>query len=80
MSQEALSHLNAPYRAYALLSASERVQWIRQDRWIHYSRAEQLLNRLTDLLTYPARDPYALSSLIRRNRNGKDPHRAKVSA
>ena len=34
MSQEPLSHLNAPYRAYALLSASERVQWIRQDRWI----------------------------------------------
>ena len=56
MSQEPLSHLNGPYRAYALLSASERVQWIRQDRWIHYSRAEQVLNRLTDLLTYPARD------------------------
>jgi Bacterial TniB protein len=40
----------------ALLSASERIQWIRQDRWIHYSRAEQVLNRLSDLLTYPARD------------------------
>ena len=50
------SHLNAPYRSYALLSASERIQWIRQDRWIHYSRAEQVLNRLSDLLTYPARD------------------------
>ena len=25
MSQEALSHLNAPYRAYALLPANERV-------------------------------------------------------
>jgi hypothetical protein len=43
------SHLHAPYRAYALLSASERIQWIRQDRWIHYSRAEQVLNRLSDL-------------------------------
>ena len=50
------SHLHAPYRAYALLSASERIQWIRQDRWIHYSRAEQVLNRLSDLLTYPPRD------------------------
>jgi len=56
VSQEPLSHLHAPYRAYALLSASERVQWIRQDRWIHYSRADQVLNRLSDLLTYPARD------------------------
>jgi Cdc6-like AAA superfamily ATPase len=42
--------------AYALLSASERIQWIRQDRWIHDSRADQVLNRLFDLLTYPARD------------------------
>jgi hypothetical protein len=56
VSQEALSHLHAPYRPYALLPASERIQWIRQDRWIHYPRAEQVLNRLADLLTYPARD------------------------
>ena len=56
MNHEQLSHLHAAYRAYALLSASERIQWIRQDRWIHYSRAEQVLNRLSDLLTYPARD------------------------
>ena len=56
VNEELLSHLHAPYRAYALLSASERIQWIRQDRWIHYSRAEQVLNRLSDLLTYPARD------------------------
>jgi replication-associated recombination protein RarA len=56
VNDESLSHLHAPYRAYALLSASERIQWIRQDRWIHYSRAEQVLNRLSDLLTYPARD------------------------
>jgi Bacterial TniB protein len=56
VNDELLSHLHAPYRAYALLSASERIQWIRQDRWIHYSRAEQVLNRLSDLLTYPARD------------------------
>jgi Bacterial TniB protein len=55
VNDESLSHLHAPYRAYALLSASERIQWIRQDRWIHYPRAEQVLNRLSDLLTYPAR-------------------------
>ncbi|MBV9489903.1 MAG: TniB family NTP-binding protein, partial [Verrucomicrobia bacterium] len=56
MSEEALSHLQGPYRPYALLPASERIQWIRQDRWIHYPRAEQVLHRLADLLTYPARD------------------------
>ncbi len=52
MNREKLSHLNADYRAYALLSASERIQWIRQDRWIHYSRAEQVLRRLSDLVAY----------------------------
>jgi hypothetical protein len=56
VNDELLLHLHAPYRAYALLSASERIQWIRQDRWIHYSWAEEVLNRLSDLLTYPARD------------------------
>ena len=56
MNHDQFSHLHAQFRAYALLSATERIQWIRQDRWIHYSRAEQVLNRLSDLLTYPARD------------------------
>jgi hypothetical protein len=73
------SHLHAPYRAYALLSASERIQWIRQDRWIHYSRAEQVLNRLSDLLTYPPRDRMP-PSFIWPDRDGKDPYRAKVFA
>ena len=80
MNDDLFSHLHAPYRAYALLSASERIQWIRQDRWIHYSRAEQVLNRLSDLLTYPARDRIALPSFIWPDRDGKDPHRAKVFA
>ena len=56
MNHEQLSHLHAAYRVDALLPASERIRWVRQDRWIHYSRAEQGLNRLSDLLTYPARD------------------------
>jgi hypothetical protein len=56
VNHEQLSQLHPPYRPCALLSASKRIQWIRQDRWIHHSRAEQVLNRLSDLLTYPARD------------------------
>jgi hypothetical protein len=43
-------------RAHAGLSADERIDWIREDRWIHYARADQVLARLTDLLTYPPRD------------------------
>jgi hypothetical protein len=29
VNDDLFSHLHAPYRAYALLSASERIQWIR---------------------------------------------------
>jgi hypothetical protein len=53
---EDLAHLEAGHRVHAGLSADERIDWIRQDRWIHYTRADQVLARLTDLLTYPPRD------------------------
>jgi hypothetical protein len=53
---EQFEHLSAPYRSHAMLPAAERIQWIRQDRWINYSRAEQVLGRLASLLAYPARD------------------------
>jgi hypothetical protein len=66
MNRKKLSHLNADYRAYARLSASERIQWIRQDRWIHYSRAEQVLGRLSDLVAYPARCPHCSAPLRQR--------------
>jgi chromosomal replication initiation ATPase DnaA len=55
MSEE-LTHLEAAHRAHAGLSADERIDWIRQDRWIHYPRADQVVARLADLLTYPPRD------------------------
>jgi hypothetical protein len=31
------------------------VDWIRQERWINYTRAEQVLVRLGELLRYPPR-------------------------
>ena len=51
-----LSHLLDSYRACALLPNEERIQWIKQNRWIHYSRAERVLDCLTALLHYPPRD------------------------
>jgi hypothetical protein len=51
-----LVHLHPAYRPYAALSPDERIQWTRHDRWISYERAEQILLRLADLLTYPPRD------------------------
>lgn len=53
---KAFDHLLPAFRAYALLSAEERIAWIRQARWINYSRADQILARLVELLDYPPRD------------------------
>ena len=50
-----LSHLQSAHRPYALLANAERVDWIRQERWINYTRAEQILVRLGELLRYPPR-------------------------
>jgi hypothetical protein len=51
-----LDHLQAPSRVLAELSAQERIAWIRQDRWIHYPRAQRILEQLADLVDYPPRD------------------------
>jgi len=51
-----LAHLQPAFRPYALLPAEERISWIRQDRWIGYPRADHILKRLQELLSYPPRD------------------------
>jgi len=51
-----LPHLQDAYKSTALLSDSERIAWIRQERWIQYARAERILCRLADLVDYPPRD------------------------
>jgi hypothetical protein len=51
-----LGHLQAAFRPYAMLSAEERISWIRQDRWIGYPRADHILKRLAELLSHPPRD------------------------
>jgi hypothetical protein len=51
-----LAHLLPVHRSYALLAAAERVDWIRQERWIQYTRAEEVLVRMGELLAYPPRD------------------------
>lgn len=49
-------HLQGPHKATAQLSDSERIVWIRQERWIQYPRAERILYCLADLIDYPPRD------------------------
>jgi DNA polymerase III delta prime subunit len=51
-----LAHLLPAHRPYALLAAAERIHWLRQERWIQYTRAEEVLVRLGELLAYPPHD------------------------
>jgi Bacterial TniB protein len=50
-----LDHLHPPFRTIAAKSADERIDWIRQDRWIHYLRADQALKQFDQLLAHPPR-------------------------
>ena len=54
MSSE-FGHLQASQRAVAQLSNEERIDWIRQERWIHYPRAKRILERLAERVDYPPR-------------------------
>jgi replication-associated recombination protein RarA len=51
-----LNHLQPQFRALAEKPAEERIEWIRQDRWINYPRADQALKRLDELLAFPPRN------------------------
>ncbi len=48
-------HLLGSHQAIASKGSEERIEWIRHDRWINHTRAEQVLSQLSDLLTYPPR-------------------------
>lgn len=52
----ALDHLQPPFRTIASQPAAERILWIQQDRWIHYTRADEALKRIAELLACPPRN------------------------
>jgi hypothetical protein len=49
-------HLQPSQQEIARSGNEERIEWIRQERWIQYPRAKRILERLTDLIDYPPRD------------------------
>lgn len=63
-SGEELAHLLPAHRPYARLAAAERVDWVRQERWIQYTRAEHVLARWGELLAYPPHDRMPAMLLI----------------
>jgi hypothetical protein len=51
-----LDHLQPPFRSIALQPTVERITWIQQDRWIQYTRADEALQRIAELLACPPRN------------------------
>jgi hypothetical protein len=52
---EEFTHLLPSHQAIAAKENRERIEWIKHDRWINHTKAEQVLAQLSDLLTYPPR-------------------------
>lgn len=70
MSNEA-THLNEQARSALGLSDSERIDRVRRARWIGYSRAKEILNKLEDLLTHPKQHRMPNLLIVGDTNNGK---------
>ena len=65
------SHLNESAREMLSLDDKSRIEKIRSDRWIGYSRAKNVLNKLEDLLAYPRTERMPNLLLVGDTNNGK---------
>jgi hypothetical protein len=65
------AHLNEAARAALDLPDEERIQNLRQPRWITYTRARHILNRLEELLLYPQTHRMPCALVIGETNNGK---------
>lgn len=66
-----LSHLTAGARQVAMLSKEERIWHINSDRWIAYTRAQRILDRLDSLLMWPRKQRMPNLLMIGPTNNGK---------
>ena len=66
-----LSHLHPAARQAAGLPAAERLQYVRADRWIGYTRATKALGQLETLFAWPARQRMPNLLLTGPTNNGK---------
>jgi hypothetical protein len=67
----ALDHLLPAVRQAALLPATERIQRVRAERWIGYSKAHEALDKPEQLFTHPPRQRMPNLLLIGPTNNGK---------
>jgi type II secretory pathway predicted ATPase ExeA len=66
-----LSHLHESARPVALLPDEERLRRVRADRWIGYTRAADALQRLEQLLAWPAKQRMPNLLIVGPTNNGK---------
>lgn len=66
-----LSHLHPDIRPVARLSAGERVERIRADRWIGYPKAVEAVEKLESLLGWPRKQRMPNLLLVGPTNNGK---------
>lgn len=68
---EDLAHLHPAAQRIARLPDSERLRYVRAERWIGYPRANEPLERLETLLSFPARQRMPNLLLVGPTNNGK---------
>lgn len=68
---DSLKHLQPSVHQYLELSNEERIDWIKQPRWIGYPRAQQILRKLEDLLKHPKQERMPSMLVVGRSNNGK---------
>jgi type II secretory pathway predicted ATPase ExeA len=66
-----MNHLTASACKVLDLPLSERIAYIRSPRWIGYSRAKQIIDRLEDLMDYPKRHRMPNLLVVGDTNNGK---------
>jgi hypothetical protein len=64
-------HLSPSAKAALQLSDDERIERIRSPRWIEYTIARQILNKMDDLLTYPKTHRMPNLLIVGDTNNGK---------
>jgi hypothetical protein len=64
-------HLSADTGDAMYLTTAERIEFCRQDKWIGYTRAEWVLNKLDELLIYPRTMRMPSILVVGRGGNGK---------
>ena len=66
-----MNHLLPNIREVTSLSTKERIEKLRSEYWIGYTRAQEALSRMEELLNYPKRIRMPNMLLISPTNNGK---------